>query len=47
MSATATATTVIIDATEWLLGMQSPNGGFAAFDYSNDHLWLNKSLSAI
>lgn len=33
---------VIINATEWVLGMQNLNGGFAAFDWSNDKVWLNK-----
>ncbi|MCJ1347724.1 hypothetical protein MMC31_005953 [Peltigera leucophlebia] len=35
-------TPVIINATEWVLGMQNLNGGFAAFDWSNDKVWLNK-----
>ena len=29
-------------ATDWLCGMQSGNGGFAAFDADNDHQWLNQ-----
>jgi squalene-hopene/tetraprenyl-beta-curcumene cyclase len=29
-------------ATDWLCGMQSKNGGFAAFDADNDHQWLNQ-----
>jgi len=29
-------------ATDWLCGMQSKNGGFAAFDADNDHYWLNQ-----
>ncbi len=29
-------------ATDWLVGMQSRNGGFAAFDADNDHRWLNQ-----
>lgn len=28
-------------AADWLVGMQSRNGGFAAFDADNDHHWLN------
>lgn len=33
---------VVINATEWVLGMQNTNGGFAAFDWGNDKVWLNK-----
>jgi squalene-hopene/tetraprenyl-beta-curcumene cyclase len=29
-------------AADWLVGMQSRNGGFAAFDADNTHLWLNR-----
>ncbi|HET6905791.1 MAG TPA: squalene--hopene cyclase [Rhodanobacteraceae bacterium] len=29
-------------AADWLVGMQSRNGGFASFDADNDHLWLNQ-----
>lgn len=29
-------------AANWLVGMQSRNGGFAAFDADNDHQWLNQ-----
>ncbi|HET7222878.1 MAG TPA: squalene--hopene cyclase [Rhodanobacteraceae bacterium] len=29
-------------AADWLCGMQSRNGGFAAFDADNDHQWLNQ-----
>jgi squalene-hopene/tetraprenyl-beta-curcumene cyclase len=29
-------------ATDWLVGMQSRNGGFASFDADNDHHWLNQ-----
>ncbi|TAM99758.1 MAG: squalene--hopene cyclase [Rhodanobacteraceae bacterium] len=29
-------------AADWLVGMQSRNGGFAAFDADNDHKWLNQ-----
>jgi squalene-hopene/tetraprenyl-beta-curcumene cyclase len=29
-------------AADWLRGMQSRNGGFAAFDADNDHHWLNQ-----
>jgi len=32
----------IARATDWLCGMQSKNGGFAAFDADNDHRWLNQ-----
>ncbi|TAN05737.1 MAG: squalene--hopene cyclase [Rhodanobacteraceae bacterium] len=33
---------VIARAADWLVGMQSKNGGFAAFDADNDHQWLNQ-----
>jgi squalene-hopene/tetraprenyl-beta-curcumene cyclase len=29
-------------AADWLVGMQSKGGGFAAFDADNDHHWLNQ-----
>ena len=29
-------------AADWLVGMQSRNGGFASFDADNDRLWMNK-----
>ena len=29
-------------AVEWILGMQNRDGGWAAFDKNNDHLFLNK-----
>ncbi|HEY9111912.1 MAG TPA: squalene--hopene cyclase [Rhodanobacteraceae bacterium] len=29
-------------AADWLCGMQSKNGGFAAFDADNNHHWLNQ-----
>src|SRR5690348_537009 len=29
-------------AADWLVGMQSRNGGFASFDADNDSLWLNR-----
>lgn len=29
-------------AADWLVGMQSRNGGFAAFDSDNMHTWLNQ-----
>ena len=29
-------------AADWLVGMQSRHGGFAAFDADNDHQWLNQ-----
>ena len=32
----------ITRAADWLVGMQSKNGGFAAFDADNDHRWLNQ-----
>jgi squalene-hopene/tetraprenyl-beta-curcumene cyclase len=32
----------IARAADWLVGMQSRNGGFAAFDAENDHGWLNQ-----
>jgi squalene-hopene/tetraprenyl-beta-curcumene cyclase len=31
----------MIAALEWILGMQSSNGGWAGFDYNNDKLYLN------
>ncbi|HEX7324576.1 MAG TPA: squalene--hopene cyclase [Rhodanobacteraceae bacterium] len=32
----------IARAADWLVGMQSKNGGFAAFDADNNHEWLNQ-----
>ncbi|HEX7339516.1 MAG TPA: squalene--hopene cyclase [Rhodanobacteraceae bacterium] len=32
----------ITRAANWLVGMQSRNGGFAAFDANNTHYWLNQ-----
>ncbi|HJU07063.1 MAG TPA: squalene--hopene cyclase, partial [Rhodanobacteraceae bacterium] len=32
----------IESAADWLVGMQSRNGGFASFDADNDQLWMNK-----
>ncbi|KIW00289.1 squalene-hopene cyclase [Verruconis gallopava] len=32
----------VLDAINWILGMQSKSGGWAAFDTNNDKLWLNK-----
>ncbi|KAL8871200.1 MAG: hypothetical protein Q9174_002919 [Haloplaca sp. 1 TL-2023] len=32
----------ISSAVTWILGMQAPNGGFGAFDYDNNSLWLHK-----
>ncbi len=32
----------ITRATDWLVGMQSRNGGFAAFDSDNNHTYLNQ-----
>lgn len=32
----------ITRAADWLVGMQSKHGGFAAFDVDNDHRWLNQ-----
>jgi squalene-hopene/tetraprenyl-beta-curcumene cyclase len=29
-------------AADWLVGMQSRNGGFASFDADNDRLWMNR-----
>ena len=29
-------------AADWLVGMQSRNGGFASFDADNDQLWMNQ-----
>lgn len=35
-------TTGVIRATEWVIGMQNKDGGFAAFDYNNNKVFLNK-----
>ncbi|HET8550975.1 MAG TPA: squalene--hopene cyclase [Gammaproteobacteria bacterium] len=35
-------TEAIRRAADWLVGMQSKNGGFAAFDSDNDHEYLNQ-----
>ncbi|KAL8919629.1 MAG: hypothetical protein Q9208_006661 [Pyrenodesmia sp. 3 TL-2023] len=32
----------ISNAVQWILGMQCPNGGYGAFDYDNNKLWLHK-----
>lgn len=32
----------ISNAVKWILGMQCPNGGYGAFDYDNNKLWLHK-----
>lgn len=40
--AAAVTTTTVIDAIQWMLGMQNRDGGWAAFDYQNDKLWLNR-----
>ncbi|PYH81571.1 squalene cyclase [Aspergillus uvarum CBS 121591] len=32
----------VVQATKWILGMQNPDGGWAAFDVENDKLFLNK-----
>lgn len=32
----------VIAAAKWILGMQNPDGGWAAFDVENDKLFLNK-----
>lgn len=32
----------IWNAVTWILGMQCPNGGYGAFDYDNNKLWLHK-----
>ncbi|KAF2169175.1 hypothetical protein M409DRAFT_36183 [Zasmidium cellare ATCC 36951] len=32
----------VVAALEWLLGMQSSDGGWSAFDYDNDKLYLNQ-----
>ncbi|OGM49454.1 hypothetical protein ABOM_001646 [Aspergillus bombycis] len=34
--------TSVIAAATWILGMQNPDGGWAAFDVENDKLFLNK-----
>lgn len=40
--ASSVSSPVIIRATEWILGMQGRDGGWAAFDMNNDKLFLNK-----
>jgi len=37
-----TFTRAVERAAEWITGMQSANGGFAAFDADNDHTYLNE-----
>lgn len=32
----------ISNAVKWILGMHNPDGGWAAFDYGNNKLWLHK-----
>lgn len=32
----------VVAAVEWMLGMQSSNGGWAGFDVDNDRLYLNQ-----
>ncbi|KAL8737235.1 MAG: hypothetical protein Q9181_001889 [Wetmoreana brouardii] len=32
----------ISNAIKWILGMQGPDGGYGAFDYDNNKLWLHK-----
>ncbi len=32
----------ISNAVQWMLGMQNPDGGWGAFDYANNKLWLHK-----
>jgi squalene-hopene/tetraprenyl-beta-curcumene cyclase len=41
-SGEATFTDAVERAAEWIAGMQSKNGGFAAFDADNDHTYLNE-----
>ncbi|HTM08745.1 MAG TPA: squalene--hopene cyclase [Verrucomicrobiae bacterium] len=41
-SGEATFVDAIERAAEWIAGMQSANGGFAAFDADNDHTYLNE-----
>jgi squalene-hopene/tetraprenyl-beta-curcumene cyclase len=36
------ASNSVIAAATWILGMQNPDGGWAAFDVENDKLFLNK-----
>lgn len=38
----AVRSTHVLDAVRWILGMQSWDGGWAAFDVENDKLFLNK-----
>lgn len=39
---TSASSTHLIKAVEWSLGMQNKDGGWAAFDYENNKLFLNK-----
>lgn len=39
---TAVVSTHVLDAVQWILGMQSRDGGWAAFDVENDKLFLNR-----
>lgn len=32
----------VSNAINWILGMQNPDGGWGAFDYDNNKLWLHK-----
>ncbi|KAL4951033.1 squalene cyclase [Aspergillus filifer] len=32
----------VLSAAHWIIGMQNPDGGWAAFDVENNKLWLNK-----
>ncbi|KAL4800583.1 squalene cyclase [Aspergillus venezuelensis] len=32
----------VLSAAHWIIGMQNPDGGWAAFDVENNKVWLNK-----
>ena len=40
--AVSASSTHVIQAVQWVLGMQNKDGGWAAFDYENNKLFLNK-----
>lgn len=40
--ATMIQSNCVVSAVEWLIGMQSSNGGYAAFEVDNNHFYLNK-----
>ena len=38
----AVGSTTVFKAAKWICGMQNRDGGWGAFDFGNDKLWLNK-----